>query len=134
MQVGMMQKSLTPGVKHGQEADLGAEMFWVSGNAVQCLAGCAEQDVVDDSFVLQREMSKLIWHGEHNVKVVNREKLGCLFLKPARFGQRLTFGAMTIATRVVRNPCVATARALIAVPAQLSGATLLDGSHDAALL
>jgi hypothetical protein len=53
MQVGMMQKSLPPGVEHCQEANLSAEMFRVSGNAVQCFAGCAEQDVVNDSFVLQ---------------------------------------------------------------------------------
>jgi hypothetical protein len=79
-------------------------------------------------------MCKLIWHGEHNVKVVNREKLGSLFIKPSRFRQRLTFGAMTVAARVVRNSCIATRRALIAVPTQVSGAALLDGSHDAALL
>jgi hypothetical protein len=79
-------------------------------------------------------VSKLIGHGEHHVKVVNREKLGSSFIKPARFRQRLTLGAMTVATGVVRNSRIATCRALIAMPAQMSGATLLDGSHDAALL
>lgn len=72
MQVRMMHKRLSPGVKHGQETDLGAEMFRVLGDSAESLTGGAEQDVVNDSFVLQREMSKLVGDSEDNVKVVGR--------------------------------------------------------------
>jgi len=67
----MMHKRLPPGVEHCQEADLGPEMFRVLGDAAESLTGGAEQNVVNDSFVLQREMSKLVGHSKDNVKVVD---------------------------------------------------------------
>jgi hypothetical protein len=72
MQVRVMHKRLPPGVEHSKEADLGAEMFLVLGDAAERLTGGAKQDVVNDSFVLQREMSKLVGDSEDNVKVVDR--------------------------------------------------------------
>jgi hypothetical protein len=32
MQMGMKKQILPPGVKHGEKADLGAEMFGIGGN------------------------------------------------------------------------------------------------------
>jgi len=49
----MMQKVLAPGMKHTQEADLGAEMFCVSRDLQQRGGAGAEQQVVDDLLVLQ---------------------------------------------------------------------------------
>ena len=49
----MMQKVLAPGMKHTQEADLGAEMFCVSRDLQQRGGTGAEQQVVDDLLVLQ---------------------------------------------------------------------------------
>jgi hypothetical protein len=60
--------------------------------------------------------------------------MGSLFIKPASFCQRLTLRTMAVAARVVRDTGIAARRALIAVPAQVSGAALLDGTHHAALL
>jgi len=57
-----------------------------------------------------------------------------LFIKPSSLCQRLTLWAVAVAARVVRDAGIAARRALIAVPTQVSGATLLDGTHHAALL
>ena len=42
MQVGMMQKVLTPSMEYGEEPDLRAEVLGVSGDSLQCIAGRAE--------------------------------------------------------------------------------------------
>ena len=39
MQMRMMAQSLAPGVQHRQKADLGAEVFGVSGDRAQRLGG-----------------------------------------------------------------------------------------------
>ncbi|MGA8100538.1 MAG: hypothetical protein WB869_00195 [Candidatus Acidiferrales bacterium] len=49
----MMQKVLAPGMQHTQEADLGAEMFCVSRDFQQRGGTGAEQQVVDDLFVVE---------------------------------------------------------------------------------
>jgi hypothetical protein len=49
----MMQKILAPGMKHTQEADLGAEMFCISRDLQQRGGTGAEQQVVDDLLVLE---------------------------------------------------------------------------------
>ena len=48
----MMQR-LTPGMKHGEEPDLGAEMFGIGGDGVQRLGGGPEQNGVDRLLVLE---------------------------------------------------------------------------------
>jgi hypothetical protein len=49
----MMQKVLAPGMQHTQEADLGAEMFYISRDFQQRGRTGAEQQVVDDLLVLE---------------------------------------------------------------------------------
>ena len=52
MQMRMMPQSLAPGVQHGQETNLSAEVFRVCGNSAQGLGGGGEQQVVNDSLIL----------------------------------------------------------------------------------
>jgi len=79
----MVQQSLTPGVEHGQESDLGAEMLGISGDAAECLSRRTEEYVVDDSLVLQGYRRYLVRDGEHHVKVVDRQELGLTLGKPS---------------------------------------------------
>ena len=51
----MMLKVLSPGVKHTQEADLRAEMFRIGRDLQQGGGTGAEQEVVDDLLVLQSQ-------------------------------------------------------------------------------
>ena len=47
-----MLQVLAPGVEHGQEADLGPEMFGVGGDLPQGLGGGLEQEAVDLPLIL----------------------------------------------------------------------------------
>jgi hypothetical protein len=134
MQVRVMEKILTPGVQHRQEADLGAEVLGVLGYPPQGLARGAEQDIVNHSLVVKRKLRELIGNGKHHVKVVDRQKLGPLLVQPLGLGQRLTLGAVAITARVVRHTSMSAPVALISVAAKPRSATLLDCSHHAVLL
>ena len=50
--MGMSDERLAPGVEHGEEADVGAEMLRIGGNGAEGLRSRAEQRTVDDGFVL----------------------------------------------------------------------------------
>ena len=43
MDMGMEQQVLTPGMKHGEETDMGAKAPRISGDLQQCLRNGAEQ-------------------------------------------------------------------------------------------
>ena len=53
MQMGVVEKSLTPCVEHREESDLRPQMLGIGRDGAQCLAGRPEQDVVDDLLVLK---------------------------------------------------------------------------------
>ena len=86
MQVWMVQESLAPSVEHCKETDLGTEVFWVSRNASQSLAGRTKEDVVDHLLIVEREVSELVGNGEHHVKVVDWQKVRALLIEPIGFG------------------------------------------------
>ena len=67
----MMQKVLAPGMKHTQEADLGAEMFCSSRDLQQRGGTGAEQEVVDDLLVLESQPGKLMWNGKDHMEVAD---------------------------------------------------------------
>ena len=48
----MVQQVLAPGVEHGEEADLGAQVPGIGRDRAQGLGRRAEQDAVDDLLVL----------------------------------------------------------------------------------
>jgi hypothetical protein len=52
MQMGVVEKSLSPGVEHREESDLRAQMLGVGRNGAQRLPGSPEQNAVDDLLIL----------------------------------------------------------------------------------
>jgi hypothetical protein len=58
MHVGVMLEVLTPGVEHGEEPDLGAEVLGVGSDPLQGLGGGLEQEAVDDARVLQGDRAE----------------------------------------------------------------------------
>ena len=52
----MMLQGLAPGVEHGDEADLGAEMLGIGGDRAQRLGRRPEQDGVDRLLVLEGDL------------------------------------------------------------------------------
>ena len=52
--VRMMQELLIPGMQHAEEADIGAQTFWVPGHPEQGFGAGSKQQVVDHLLVLER--------------------------------------------------------------------------------
>ena len=80
---------MPPGMKDGEEADLGAEMFRIGGDGAQRFGGGAEENAVEHLFVLISDGSNLFRHGKNHVEVLAVEKLGPAFLNPLGALQRL---------------------------------------------
>src|ERR1017187_5201681 len=64
----MQMQVLPPGVQHGEETNLGAQVLGVAGNGEQGCRDGAEQDLIDDHFVVESDRGNLFRHGEDHVE------------------------------------------------------------------
>jgi hypothetical protein len=71
MNMRMHKQILSPGMKHGQKADSGAQVFGVSCNATEGFRDCSKEYVVDDFFILQGNGTYAIRHGENNMEILD---------------------------------------------------------------
>lgn len=126
----MKRERLTPGVEHGHKADLGPEMFGIGGDLPQGLRGSMEEQIVDDPFVLQADLSDRLGQCENHMEITDRQQLGLPRLQPPGLGCGLTLRAMPVPTGVVRNLPGSTIRAGLDMSTQLGSPTDLDGAHD----
>ena len=133
MQMRMKKQALSPTVKYGEKADLGAQMFGIGSDDGQGLGRGSEQNAVDEIFVLVSEGSDLFGNGEDDMKILRLENFGCSFFNPLGTSERLTFWAMTVTTGIIAGPLVTTAVAPLEMTAQSCGAAHLDRGHDAPL-
>ena len=101
MDVRMMVQVLAPGVEHGDDADLGAEMLGIGGDGAQRLGGGAEQDGVDRRLVLEGDLGHRRRQGEDDVEVRHRQQLGLRCGQPFGARQPLALRAMPVAAGVV---------------------------------
>ena len=86
MQMRMMPQGLAPGVQHWQEANLGPEVFRVRGNSAQRLCGGGEQQVVNNSLILQGQRGELLRQCKHDMEVRHRQEVCQTRLQPAGLG------------------------------------------------
>jgi hypothetical protein len=110
MQVGMMEQVLTPGVEHGEKANLRTQMLGISGDGEQGLRRGLEQDAIQLSLVVIGDGGNLFWYGEDHVEVLGVQKLGLAILEPLSPGEGLAFWAMAIPAGVI---CVALMAAVV---------------------
>jgi len=69
MKVRMVLQVLAPGVEHADEADLGAEMLRIGGDRAERLGRRPEQNGVDRSLVLERDLGCGRRQGENDVEI-----------------------------------------------------------------
>ena len=98
----MMQQRLAPGVQHGDEADVSAEMLGVGGDGPEGSGGGSEQGAIDFALVLQRQRGQFCGQGEDDVKIGDRQQILAALLQPLRALLRLTLRTVAIAAGVVR--------------------------------
>ena len=133
MQMGMMRQGRSPGVKHREESDLRAQMLGIGRNGAQCLAGRAEQNVVDDVLILKGNGCDWLRHSEDHMEILGVEKLGSTIIQPLGASQRLAFWAVAISARIITDALVVTAITVLDVATKRRGSTQLNGAHDATL-
>ena len=97
MQMRVVVQRLAPGVQYGDRADLGAEVAWVGGDVAQRLGRCAEQDGIDDAFVLERDLRRRRRQGEDDVEVGHRQQFGLTGFEPFGACQALALRAVPVA-------------------------------------
>src|SRR5262245_22507218 len=89
--VRMVLQVLAPSMKNAEEPDFGAEMLRVSCDLQQCLRTRVEQEVINNSLVLQCQCGQFVRQREYDVEVRNRQHISRLFCHPLLPGAGLTF-------------------------------------------
>ena len=98
MNMWMMLQSLSPTVKHAEEADLSSQEFGIAGDLSQRFSAEPHQHRVDEFLVLQCELRQKRGHREDNMRIWNGKKFFLPSIDPTTAGVGLAFWAMPIAT------------------------------------
>jgi hypothetical protein len=88
-------------MQKGGEADLGAQMFGISGDREECLGRGSKEEVVEYRLVLQGDGCQTVGERKDDVIVLDGQQLGTACLEPPGFGQGLTLGTVPVTAGVV---------------------------------
>ena len=124
----------TPCMKHGGDADPGAEMFGIGGDGEQGLGRGLEQQVVDHGLVMPGDLSDRRWQGEDDVEVRHGKQLGFPIRQPLARCRALAFWAMPVAAASIENLHVLASIAADHIAAQPRRAAGFDGRHHLELV
>jgi len=70
----MQKQVLSPGVQDADHTDLGAQVFALAGDLQQGLSAGGEQQVVEQTRVLQGQHIEFVSHSEHDMEVAGGQK------------------------------------------------------------
>src|ERR1700682_2449374 len=118
---------LTPGVQHAEEADLCTEMLGIASDFEKRFRTGAQQKIVDDLLVLQRQRGHRTREREDHVHVRGRKKFPATLFQPAVASPGLTLWTVPIAARVVGDGTMSAASAFIEMAAERGSATPRNG-------
>ncbi len=130
MHMGMVGQGRPPGMQHQREADVGSQMFGITGDDPQGLGGSPEQDVIDHGFVLVGDIADRGRQREDQVVVLHRQQVVLACLQPAPGGGALALGAVPVAAGVVGDLELCAVLAAQHMAAQFRAAAAFDGGHD----
>jgi len=97
----MQEQVLSPSMQDADHADLGAQVFAIDGDLEQGLSTGGEQQVVEQTRVLQGQHIEFVRHSEHNMEVAGGQEFAFASRQPALARLRLALGAVPISARVV---------------------------------
>ena len=129
MQVRVQVQILSPGVKHCQEADGGAQQPRVCCRFQQSSGGGVEEEVVNRFGILQRQPADLLRQGEYYMEVGDWQKLRLPLCKPAGASRGLAFWAVAIPARVIEEDAMSAPVTLLEVAAEGRGPAVLNVSQ-----
>jgi hypothetical protein len=107
-----------------EEADLCAEVSGIASDFEEGFRTGAEQEIIDDLFVLQHHRRQATRQGEDHMEIARGEKLSLAGSDPAVPSGGLTLRAVAIATAVIGDGgAMSAAHALIKMAAESSSTT-----------
>ena len=109
-------------------------MLGIGGNGEQGFGGGAEENVVDDLFVVEGDGGDLFGQSEDHVEVLDGQQLGGALLEPLGARQSLALGAVPVAAGAIVDVRVLAVVAPFDDAAQRRSAAGLDGLHQAVLM
>ena len=133
VQVRVQGKGLSPGVKHGEEAELQPQTLWIPSDDQKTLARGTEQDVVEQPRAGQSEGVQNLGDGEDDVEVRQSKDLALARVEPSLASFRLAARTMAVPTRVPDQVAKATPGAAIEMSAHGRSAAVDDGAKSASL-
>jgi len=101
-----------------KEANVCPQVTRIAGYLEQGLRTGAEQEVIENLLVLQRQWGEFVRESEDNMDIGDGQKFTLPSHNPLVASATLTLWAMAIATTVIRGGAIATARALITMPTE----------------
>jgi hypothetical protein len=84
-------------MEHGGDADPRAQMAGIGGNGEHCLGRGVEQQVIDDSLVVEGDVGDRGWQGEDDMEIADRQQVGLARGEPGARGGTLAPGAVPVA-------------------------------------
>src|SRR6266849_3433769 len=101
MDMGVKPELLTPSVQHSEKADFRAKVSGIAGDFEKSFRTGVEQQIVDDSLVLQGQRRQPLGECEDHMDVARREKFLATRLGPTVAGSCLTLRAVAVAAAVI---------------------------------
>ena len=130
MNVGMKFELLAPGVQHAEEANLCTEVSRMASHFEKGFGTSAEQEIVEDLLILQRQWRQAAGEREDHVQVVGRQKFTPTRGDPPFPSSDLTLRAVAIAAAVVGDGGTMSATgALVEMTAECGGTTPPNGQQ-----
>jgi hypothetical protein len=118
MDVRMVQKGLSPGVKDRGQSDPGPQALGIESHLLERLGDRSEQQV-DRRFGLSEEKSvQNVRHGKDQVKVLDGQEILLAGFDPPGLSQSAALGAVPVAAGVIRDLLMLTPIALADMSAQ----------------
>jgi Phage integrase family len=122
---------LIPGLEDHAGAELAAQVL--PATLEERVTGGAQEQAEQEPFVAKKQRIEGVWEGQHRVKVGRRQEFHTPGRDPVGFGDSVTLGTVTVATRVVGIAFEAALRTLLRVAPELRRATGHDGFHPLGL-
>ena len=109
MHMRMVVEVLSPGMEHGDGADLGAQMPGIGSNQAQGVGGRLEQQPIDELLAVKGDLTKRGRQGEDQMKIGHRQQLGLALDQPLDGRCPLTLRAVPVAAGIVSDADLAAA-------------------------
>jgi hypothetical protein len=121
-------------MQNADHPDFRAQVFGVGRYLQQRLRTGGEQQVVEQTRVVQGQHMEFMGHREHHMEIAGGQEFSLMGRQPTLTRLGLTLRAVPISARVVRDGLMPAAQASIPVATQCCGTTALYGTKRFELL